>query len=72
MFAYSDLLFQYGMLDSIEAQYFKSEEMKAVAFIQNGQYLEAFEVCVFHAYQFVSEGTLAYWQLQSMCRYINI
>jgi vitellogenic carboxypeptidase-like protein len=44
MFAYSDLLFQYGMLDSIEAQYFKSEEMKAVAFIQNGQYLEAFEI----------------------------
>ena len=41
---YSDLLFQMSLLDTNERNYFKSQTDKAIQYIRNGEYLDAFEV----------------------------
>ena len=41
---YSHLLFQMGLLDTNEANYFSAQTDKAIDYIREGQYLQAFEV----------------------------
>ena len=41
---YSDLLFQMSLLDTNERNYFSTQTDKAIHYIHNEQYLEAFEV----------------------------
>ena len=44
MFGYGDYLFQIGLLDENQRNFFNQEEQKAVGFIANQQYFEAFKI----------------------------
>ena len=71
MFRYGEYLYQIGLLDENQRDFFNSEEKKAVKYIENGQYFDAFKIFDFLLNGDLINGTSYFTNITGLTFYYN-